>query len=94
MFKGKTIQKSDKPEWFDESLISGHLEMRIKGADVLGSHGEWCYWVEEYTKFVGEKDFRERAGELVKDLIGLSTGVKRVEARKVLDILCGCKLLY
>jgi protein HIRA/HIR1 len=62
--------KGKRPEWFDESATMGHLEMRMKGAECLGSLEEHEHWVVQYAYFVGVEGFSERADELVRDLLG------------------------
>lgn len=60
----------DKPKWWDEALSVGHYETRLRGARLLGSKEEYRACLREYGKFLGEENFRERAEELVKELMG------------------------
>lgn len=70
MVRRKTVVRGEKPEWFDESSTLGHLEMMIKGSEVLGSAEEYQFWVIEYARYLGKEDFDGRLEELLKDLLG------------------------
>lgn len=61
---------SDKPKWWDEAVSVGHYETRLRAACLLGSKEEYRTCLREYGKFLGDENFRERAEELVKELMG------------------------
>lgn len=65
-----SVPRTERPEWWDEALTLGHLEMRIKGAEALGSGEEWVHWVKEYARYVGKEGFEGRAEEMIKELMG------------------------
>ena len=58
------------PEWWSEALELGHLETRIRAAELLESKDEYKFWILKYASALGREGFRERADELVKELAG------------------------
>ena len=60
----------DKAEYWDEVLEMGHLESRMRAAEVLDSQAEYTFWLAQYTEYIGAKGYTARAEELVKELLG------------------------
>lgn len=63
-------QIRNKPKWWDEALSLGHYETRLKATRLLGSKEEYLHWLKQYAKYLGDENFRERAEELIADLVG------------------------
>lgn len=68
--KSRSSPPEDKPKWWDESLSCGHYETRLRAARLLGSKEEYRHWLKEYAKFLGDENFRERAEDLLSELMG------------------------
>lgn len=60
----------EKPEWWKEAMSIGHYETRLRASRLLESKDEYKHWLREYGKFLGDENFRERAEELVSELMG------------------------
>lgn len=67
---GRPISEGDKPEWWNEAIEMGHLEMRMRAAELLDSKEEYRHWLVRYAAVLGKEGFRARAEELVKELLG------------------------
>nr|ODN94130.1 protein HIR1 [Cryptococcus depauperatus CBS 7841]ODO00483.1 protein HIR1 [Cryptococcus depauperatus CBS 7855] len=63
-------QKNIQTPWWEESNAMSQYETKVRAAILLGSKEEWRYWLFEHVKFLGEQNFLERAGEIIKALIG------------------------
>lgn len=63
-------QPDKKPQWWDEAMSMGHYETRLRAARLLDSKDEYKHWLREYSKYLAQEDFRERAEELISDLMG------------------------
>jgi protein HIRA/HIR1 len=61
---------SDKPEWFDIASELSLLECRMRASVLMDSKDEYKYWAVRYARLLGEEDFRGRAEELIKELLG------------------------
>jgi len=59
-----------KSDWWDQALEMGHLECRMRAAVLLDSKEEYKFSVLRYASLVGRENFRGRAEELVRELIG------------------------
>ena len=52
------------------ALELGHLESKVKAAEVLESKDEYKFWLSRYASVLGKEGFRARAEELIKELLG------------------------
>ncbi|BEI86202.1 hypothetical protein CcaverHIS002_0604890 [Cutaneotrichosporon cavernicola] len=59
-----------KPNWWNESMACGHYETRLRGARLLGSKDEYRHWLKEYAKYLADESFRERAEDVLAELMG------------------------
>jgi protein HIRA/HIR1 len=59
-----------KPEWWNETMACGHYDTRLRGARLLGSKDEYRHWLKEYAKYLADESFRERAEDLLAELMG------------------------
>lgn len=59
-----------KPQWWDEALALGDFETRLRATRLLGSKDEYKHWLREYAKYLAQESFRDRAEELVQELMG------------------------
>ncbi|KLT43237.1 WD40 repeat-like protein [Cutaneotrichosporon oleaginosum] len=59
-----------KPKWWNESMACGHYETRLRGARLLGSKEEYRHWLKEYAKYLADESFRERAEDVLAELMG------------------------
>lgn len=64
-----TTEKSNAP-WIEESYVMSQFEMKLRGTVLLDSKEEHKHWLLGYMKYLGDENFAERAGEVMKDLIG------------------------
>ncbi len=67
---GRQTAEGDKPEWWNEAMEMGHLETRIRAAELLDSKEEYKHWLIRYAAVLGKEGFRARSEELVKELVG------------------------
>ncbi len=67
---GQPVADAEKPEWWNEAMEMGHLEIRMRAAELLGSKEEYRHWLVRYAVVLGKEGFRGRAEELVKELLG------------------------
>ena len=67
---GRPALEAGKPEWWDEAMEMGHLESRMRAAQLIDSKDEYKQWLIRYAAVLGKEGFRARAEELLKDLIG------------------------
>ncbi|BEJ17036.1 hypothetical protein CspHIS471_0604370 [Cutaneotrichosporon sp. HIS471] len=69
-----------KPNWWNESMACGHYETRLRGARLLGSKDEYRHWLKEYAKYLADESFRERAEDVLAELMG---PIFHVEGRSI-----------
>lgn len=67
---GRHAVDGDKPEWWNEAMEMGHLETRIRAAELLDSKEEYKHWLIRYAVVLGKEGFRARAEELVREMVG------------------------
>jgi protein HIRA/HIR1 len=60
----------ERPKWWNEALTMGHYENRMRASVLIASEKEYKASLLSYARYLGEEDFRGRAEELVKDLVG------------------------
>lgn len=60
----------EKPQWWKEYMSASHYESRMRACRLLDSKDEYKHWLREYSKLLGEENFRERAEELITELTG------------------------
>jgi protein HIRA/HIR1 len=60
----------EKPKWWKEYMSASHYESRMRACRLLDSKDEYKHWLREYSKLLGEENFRERAEELINELMG------------------------
>ncbi|ORX40750.1 putative transcription corepressor [Kockovaella imperatae] len=70
LWKGNQISEGEKPEWWDVALELGHLESKVRAAELLQSKEEYKFWLIRVAGILGREGFRARAEELIKDLLG------------------------
>ena len=67
---GRSVTEAEKPEWWSEAMELGHLEGRMRAAELLDSKDEYKHWLVRYASLLGKEGFRGRAEELVRELMG------------------------
>jgi len=60
----------ERPQWWKEYMSAIHYESRLRASRLLDSKDEYKHWLREYSKLLGEENFRERAEDLISDLMG------------------------
>ncbi len=66
----KKSPETDRTKWWDEAMTMGHYEERLRASLLLDSAVEYKTTLLLYAKYLGEGDWRGRAEELVKELMG------------------------
>ena len=69
-WKGRPVEEAEKPEWWDTAMEMGHLETKMRAAELLDSKEEYRTWLIRYAGVLGKEGFRARAEELIKEFIG------------------------
>lgn len=68
--EGTAAEQVGKQEMFRLAVSLGHMEIRMKGAVALESAGEYRGFLSAYAKKLAEEGFRNKAEELIKELLG------------------------
>ncbi|WVF73156.1 hypothetical protein IAT40_007975 [Kwoniella sp. CBS 6097] len=68
MWKGK--KRDAAGEWWNEAVVMGHYESKIKSCVLLDSEEEYQDWLIQYTRYLGNQGFLERAEEVLQELVG------------------------
>lgn len=68
--EGTPVEQVGKQEMFRTAVSLGHMEVRMKGAVALESAAEYKVFLSTYAKKLAEEGFRNKAEELIKELLG------------------------
>lgn len=59
-----------RPQWWNITMMLGHLETRMHSARLLDSPTEYKQALAQYTKKLAEEGYKAKAEDLIRDLLG------------------------